>query len=81
MNTEILQKNVWPGFFGKHAALAFCFVIDFDRGMTCLYPCLLSKCLRLPDWPFFYNQGQKLTHLFKMGAFIKHLVHLLFHSF
>ena len=29
-----------------------------------------------------YNQGQKkLTHLFKTGAFIKHLVHLLFHSF
>ena len=29
-----------------------------------------------------YNQGQKwLTHLFKLGAFIKHLIHLLFHSF
>ena len=28
------------------------------------------------------NQGQKkLTHLFKMGAFIKHLIHLLFHPF
>ena len=28
------------------------------------------------------NQGQKqLTHLFKTGAFNKHLIHLLFHSF
>ena len=28
-----------------------------------------------------YNQGQKsLTHLFEMGAFIKHLIHVLFHS-
>ena len=29
-----------------------------------------------------YNQGQKqLTHMFKTGAFNKHLIHLLFHSF
>ena len=61
MNTEILKKKFWQGFLGKNAALTFCFVIDFDRGMTCLHPCQLGKCLRLPDWTFFLQSGTKVV--------------------